>query len=146
MSKRPFPFLSELGGHLSEDTLTRLICDELSIIRTFLARRHLSSCWQCRARHERREKAALAVIAYRNRGSNPHLPLSNRRRERFADQVGVLFAEKSPQPSWAHRLFQISRPKFPSMNPTLATGIVFALASVVCITLWLQQRTPNLTL
>jgi len=133
------------GEHLSDECLTRLTCGELWMVEKFLAKRHLEACWRCRARNGQLERAALDVVAYRECRVARNLPLSEERRDSFIARLGFLFQETAPHPGWMIRRSKLPRFGLPDMNPMLAAGLVLACASIVCIGLWLAQRTPNIS-
>src|ERR1700730_1377947 len=87
-------------GHLSDETLSRLINDELGSLRDVRAEAHLASCWQCRARCEHLEKAALQVVEYRRFRLLPRLPQDPKWRGSFVAEMEKLLAEASPTPWW----------------------------------------------
>jgi anti-sigma factor RsiW len=70
-------------GHLSDETITKLIDGELASMREFRANAHLGKCWQCKARRETLEKAAFQVVEFRKHQLERRLPLNPTRRESF---------------------------------------------------------------
>jgi len=108
-----------------------------------MAKRHLAACWRCRARHEKLERAALAVVAYHESHVAPNLP--SQPRERFIEKLQSVFEETAPHPEWTIRRSKTFRPELPHMSSMLVTGIALACASIVCIFLWIHQRVPVIT-
>lgn len=107
-------------GHISDETLADLISGELGSLRTVRARAHMSRCWQCRARREELEKAALLVVEYSKRNLASCMPLDPRYRQSFLarvqDETG---AKPRPVIRWP-RLIPLVRTLSKTMKEVLA--------------------------
>jgi len=130
-----------LFGHLSDETITKLINGELATLREFPANAHLAKCWQCKARREALEKATFQVVEYRKFQIERRLPLDPRHRETFLTRLDEALAETVPM-SWQTRLFsQFRIPSIPTMNPVYASTFVVAVAAVLLVLIW-QRNAP----
>ena len=125
------------GSHLSENALTRMICQEISPARRFLAKRHLNRCTQCRARLELRERTVLEAIEHRRIVAEQLGPLSSARRDSFIQQLDLLL-ESAPAKPWWKRLPQ-QLGAWPFWNFALsvksATIAIFA-AGLILFSVW----------
>jgi anti-sigma factor RsiW len=81
------------GNHVTDETLSRLLSDELSTAKTTRAHIHLAQCWQCWARHEQLEKAVLSVVEYRRLHLASASPQSPTRRDALIEQLDRLLRE-----------------------------------------------------
>lgn len=135
------------GEHLSDDRLASLLSNELTFAERIGARRHLAGCLSCRAREARMEDwyAERIVHLYHDglerNETLPPLPVAkfqSRLRQRIKDAP-------LPRKGWSLRFPKIVLPELPKMEPTLAIGIVLALAAVTALSVWVHQRTPNIT-
>lgn len=129
-------------GHLSDETLSRLINDELGSLRDVRAQAHLASCWQCRARCEQLEKAALQVVEFRKFRVLPRLPQDPRWRGSFLTEVEKLLAEASPTPWWRKAGSYLRPTAMANMNPVIASVAVIAFAVITLIVIWQRSATP----
>jgi hypothetical protein len=129
-------------GHLSDETLSRLINDELGSLRDMRAQAHLASCWQCRARCEQLEKAALQVVEYRKFRVLPKLPQDPKWRGSFLSEVEKLLAEASPTPWWRKPGSYLHPTAMANMNPVIASVAVIAFAVITLIVIWQRSATP----
>lgn len=133
-------FLSRIRmiiGHQSDDTLAAHVSGELSSFRSVLVNSHLSRCWQCRARRENLEKAALLVVHFRNGNLASCLPLDPGPRQSFLRKLNEVAAKPAPVPFWL-RYSASLRSLVLSMNPVFASVVVVSLAGVML--LWIWQR------
>lgn len=127
-------------GHLSDETMARLISGELSSYREFRVNTHLNKCWQCKARREALEKASFQVVEYRKSQLERCLPLNPRRRQEFFKQLDEVWEETSV-PSWRFHLTTYLRALPASlMNPAYASTFVVAIAAVLLFFIW--HRNP----
>ncbi len=129
-------------GHISDETLADLISGELGSLRTVRARAHMSRCWQCRARREELEKAALLVVEYSKRNLASCMPLDPRYRQSFLarvqDETG---AKPRPVIRWP-RLIPLVRTLSKTMSPVFASVIVIAVAFMALFWIWKGPVTP----
>jgi hypothetical protein len=126
-------------GHLSDETLTRLINGEMSSFREFRTNAHLNKCWQCKARREALEKASFQVVEFRKYQMERRLPLNLRRRETFLARLDEVWDETAAA-SWHSRLLsQFRLASLPSMNPVYASTFVVAAAAVLLFFIWHRQ-------
>src|SRR6266576_3891506 len=84
------------AAHVSDETLARLVSGELSWWELRRAQRHLYKCWDCRARHEKMERAAMAFMELHRRLIPPDPPESAQWRERFLARLDEAAAKFAP--------------------------------------------------
>src|SRR6266480_1324572 len=84
------------AAHVSDETLSRLVSGELSSWELRRAQRHLYKCWDCRARHEKMERAAMAFMELHRRLIPPDPPKSAQWRERFLARLDEAAAKFAP--------------------------------------------------
>lgn len=138
------PFRDLFQEHLSDDDLTLLINSELPPLNRLNASQHLAGCQKCGARLDMLEYAASQVIRYRDDCVARGAPRRKQRRDLLAAQLERLSSEVSNAKE-AQRKRVLLGWAVPEMNPILATGMVFALASVLCTFMWLHQARPSIT-
>jgi hypothetical protein len=144
-------FWPSVNGHLSDDQMVSLFGREFSFVQRQLARRHLASCWQCRVRQEDLEgrRSEQVMEDYREALKNDGLLLLDAPRAELAQWLQVHMQPATPvearEKQRSFRLPKIFLPEIPTMNPALATCMVFGLATVISFFVWWQQRVPNLT-
>jgi hypothetical protein len=131
-----------LLGHLSDDTMTKLIDGELSSMHEFRAKSHLGKCWQCKARRETLEKAAFQVVEYRKHQLERRLPLSPKRREMFFERLDEVLEETATAPWWSRVLSQLRSASIPHMNPVFASTFVIVAAIVLLVVIWQRNSAP----
>lgn len=132
--------------HLSDRDLLSRIRGELSPSRQLAADDHLAACHKCRTCLEQLEHAARQVTAYRNQCTELQLPRQNGRgRDLLAAQIDNLFRDAAPNTGKRQRKNNSRRIAFSAMNPTLATAMALAVASIICTFLWLQQTRLTIT-
>src|SRR5260370_42501526 len=90
-------------GHLSDETLSRMINDELGSLGVRRAEAHLASCWQCRARSEQLETAALQVVGYRKARFGLTLPHDRMCCRSFLNEMGKGVSE-APSFPWRRKV------------------------------------------
>lgn len=137
-------FRNIFRAHLSDVDLVLLIGNELPSSKRPDMARHLDACSRCRARCERLEHAASQVLAYRDGCVEVDRPRPAGRRALLVAQLKRL-ADARPDTKEAPPRRSSPRWALPAMNPILATAMVFALVSVACVFVWLQQARPNIT-
>jgi hypothetical protein len=129
-------------GHLSDETITKLINGELSSYREFRANSHLNKCWQCKARREALEKASFQVVEYRKYQLERCQPLNPRRRQDFLTRLDQVW-EETTAPTWRSRLSEHLRfLPAPRMNPVYTSTFVVALAAVLLFLIWHRNPPP----
>jgi hypothetical protein len=144
-------FWPSVNDHLTDDQMVSLFGRELSFVQRQLARRHLANCWQCRVRQEDLEgrRSEQVMEDYREALKNDGLLLPDAPRAELAQWLQIHMQPATPaearEKQWSFRLLKIYLPEFPTMNPALATCMVFGLATVISFFVWWQQRVPNLT-
>jgi hypothetical protein len=125
--------------HLSDEIISRLISGELKALNAFRVRTHLEKCWQCRARRESLERAAMQVTEYRN-----HLikrtPIDPERRARLLADLRQRAEHTAPQPLLPRSIFSFSERIGALMNPVLASVAIVSCALVLLMLIW--QRAP----
>ncbi len=116
----------------------------MSWIESFIVRRHLANCLRCRMQEGRLEERAEQIIALFQEDEEMmrRPPLD---REKFLERFDEYVANRASRRRWSFRWPMIVLPKFPAMNPTLATGLVLGFATIFTLLLWFNQRAPNVT-
>lgn len=129
-------------GHLSDETIAKLISGELSSYREFRAKAHLNNCWQCKARRETLEKASFQVVEYRKLQLERCLPLNPRRRQEFFKRLDEVWDEASV-PTWRSRLSAYFGTLPASlMNPIFASTFVVCMAVALLFLIWHRNSAP----
>jgi hypothetical protein len=130
-------------GHLSDEILSRMINDELGSLRDVRAESHLANCWQCRARFEQLEKAALLVVEYRKSQLADRLPLDPRRRDSFLTAADKLFTEANASSWWQSFALRLGRtPRAGRLTPFLASAGVVVLCLGILFLIWQRSLPP----
>ena len=138
-------FIDSCQTHLSHGDLTLLIDGELPPLKRREAEKHLQVCRRCSALREQLENTTRLVSAYLNQRAAAGGQRSTERRKHLALQIERIVRNSAPNPMKSWRAIRSPRIAFPNMNPTLATAMVLALASVVCVFVWLHQARPSIT-
>lgn len=125
--------------HLSDETLTRLISGELKALDALRIRTHLEKCWQCRARRESFERAAMQVTEYRNHLIERISPNPQRRAGLLTD-LRQKAEHAAPQPLPPFSILNFTQRIGALMNPVLASVAIISCALVLLI--WIWQRAP----
>lgn len=123
-------------GHLSDETITKLLDGELSSMREFRASAHLGKCWQCKARREILERAAFQVVEYRMYQLERRLPLNPLRREAFLVRLDEVLEETATASWWSRTFSQLRSFSIPQMNPVFASTFVIVAATVLLVFIW----------
>lgn len=141
--------IPDFDEHLTDDRLAGLVCGELSFTARWLARRHLAQCWQCRLRKENlagpRAKRMLDLDRkFLNREALPETA-----RAEFSQRLRLHLQQADSAKGKRHRLPRIPIMRIPAMTPTLATSAlvaaaVFGFAAIFSLSVWWQQRTPQI--
>jgi anti-sigma factor RsiW len=129
-------------GHLSDETITKLIDGELASMREFRANAHLGKCWQCKARRETLEKAAFQVVEFRKHQLERRLPLNPTRRESFLVRLDEVLEETATASWWSRTFSQLRSLSVPHMNPVYASTFVIVAATVLLILIWQRNAAP----
>ncbi len=127
--------------HVSDESISRLIAGELSPLADLRAARHMVRCWQCRARREAMERAAMRITEHRRIMAGRITPDPERR----AALVAALRrrAEREHrQPPATTSLFDISANSGYAMNPLFASFAIVLIATLLLC--WIWQR-PKVT-
>ena len=128
-------------GHLSDETITKLIDGELSSMREYRANAHLGKCWQCKARRETLEKAAFQVVEYRKHQLERRLPLNPERRKAFFVRLDEVLEETATASWWSRTITQLRSVSISHMNPVFASTFVVVAAVALLFLIW-QRNTP----
>lgn len=130
-------------GHLSDETITKLIDGELASMHEFRAKAHLGKCWQCKSRRESLEKAAFQVVEYRKHRLERRLPLSQKRRQAFFERLDEVLEETAAASSWWSRMpLQLRSFSIPHMNPVFASVFVISAAILLLVLIWQRNVAP----
>jgi hypothetical protein len=135
--------IANIGAHLSDDTLCRLVSGELGSGKLRRAKRHLSKCWKCRSRHEELERAAMGFVELHKQLITPNPPQAAQWRENFVARLDEAAAEV-PSFSWSRLLPRLRFTFFANMNPFLASAAVLFVASIVLFLIW-QRSAPSVS-
>jgi len=127
--------VANIGVHLSDETLSRLVSGELSSSKLHRAQRHLSKCWKCRSRHERLERAAMGFVELHKQLIPPSPAETSQWRATFLARLDQVAAEVPPS-WWSRLLSQFRFAVFTNMNPLLASVAVVFAASVILFFIW----------
>ncbi|HEX9198016.1 MAG TPA: hypothetical protein VF865_00525 [Acidobacteriaceae bacterium] len=129
-------------GHLSDETITKLIDGELASIREFRANAHLGKCWQCKARREMLERAAFQVVEFRKHQLERRLPLDPTRREAFLVHLDEVLEQTAAASWWSRTFSQLRSLSIPHMNPVYASTFVIVAATVLLALIWQRNAAP----
>jgi hypothetical protein len=132
-----------LRKHLPEDVLLLWMSDELPAGKKQDSEQHLAACTKCRAQRDRLKDALSQAVAYRDACILFDCPRPNEQRHRLMNELDKL-ARLEPTHGEIPRRASLSW-SLPRMSPILATSMVCALVSVVCVFIWLQQAKPGIT-
>jgi hypothetical protein len=120
--------------HVPDDDLLALLDGETSSGKTRIAKRHLESCWECRARYEQIEKTIFQIVGYRKQFLAPFLPPPSGGRRTFLVRLDQLCAEI--ELPWVTSL--LTRPYFAFLHarPLRASVAVVLLAGMTMFLAW----------
>jgi hypothetical protein len=129
--------------HLSDETISRLICGELATIHAFGARSHIERCWHCRSRREALERAAMQVTEHRNRLSES-VPINPDGRARLIADLRSRGARNAPQQHRANYIFHIRTWVGNRMSSLLASAVIITAAAALLLMVWQRSASPIL--
>ncbi len=129
-------------GHLSDETITKLIDGELTSMREYRANAHLGKCWQCKARRETLEKAAFQVVEFRKHQLERRLPLNPARREAFFVRLDEVLEETATASWWSRAFSQLRIVSVSHMNPVFASTFVVVAAAALLVLIWQRNAVP----
>lgn len=138
-------FLLPFWTHLSGKDMLLLLNHELPLPAGHKAEKHLVKCRYCCAKYERLRHAALCVDAYCDALVEEDFSRNPAHRALFIARLNRLYHEAASRPRPVPRREKNPRRTFPDMNPIFATGIILAVASVLCLVAWHQQAQPNIS-
>ena len=141
-------FSREHEEHLSDERLASLFCRELPVVKSWIARRHLTECLYCRARKEQLEgpRAERMLQVYREGVESADPILSDEPRMAFAQWLDLRMHPRNIQARRSPRLPNLALPRFASAIPAMSMGVVLGLligASVFMY--WRWQRPLDLS-
>jgi hypothetical protein len=114
-----------LAWHPSDEELLAFLDGELEGKSAGKARKHLESCWVCRAKREQIERSISTFINYRHAALAKDAEASLQARMRLADKLSRLAAERVEQPQVLFRDGSLLR-HFSCFRPAvLATVVAF---------------------
>jgi hypothetical protein len=128
-------------GHVSDETLASFLSGELSSLRAMRVKNHLGRCWQCRARREELERAALLVVEYRRGNQASCLPLDSHYRRSFIAKVEEAAGRPGYVTRWP-RPNSLIRRRLRVMNPVFASVVIVSVASVLLFWIWQRSTIP----
>jgi hypothetical protein len=126
-------------SHLSEDTLTRLVCRELSPAERLLAGVHLNRCGQCRTRRELRERAARIIAEHHQYAATRLGPLCSGRRDRFLRELDLKLECVYAKPRWQQLLIESGIHPFGSALTPLMSTLILICCGFILFSLWRWQ-------
>jgi hypothetical protein len=126
-------------SHLSEDALTRMICEELSPARSLLAKRHLGRCSQCRARFKLLARKELGIVEYRQHVASQLGPLSAARRALFIEQLDIVLESVPAKPWWKQLQEQCKVWPLGSLAPSFKSVTIMICAGLILFSVWRWQ-------
>jgi hypothetical protein len=126
--------------HLSEDALTRAVCQELSRAQELLSIQHLNRCHKCLCRFDLLARTTLEIAEHHRRVMQELKPLPPVWRDRFIQQLDLLL-ESVPARSWWKPL-QVQWGVRPSGKyATSLKGMLVAIgASLILFSVWHRHR------
>jgi hypothetical protein len=127
--------------HLSDETISRLICGELATIHAFGARSHIDRCWHCRSRREALERAAMQVTEHRNRLSDS-VPLNPDSRARLIADLRSRADRNAPQQQRTNLVFHIRTWVGNRMSSLLASAVIITAAVALLLMVWQRSASP----
>jgi hypothetical protein len=136
--------VANVGTHLSDDTLSRVVSGELPSARSRRAKRHLSKCWKCRSRHEELERAAMGFVELHKQIATPNPPEAPEWREMFLARLDQAASEIAPAPWWSRFVFHLRSAWLANMNPVIASVVVVAVACLTLLVIW-QRSIPSVS-
>ena len=125
--------------HVSDESISRLIAGELSPLADLRASRHMVRCWQCRARREAMERAAMRITEHRRIMAGRITPDPDRR----AALVAALRsrAQQQDHPPLATKgLFAIAVNSGYPMNPLFASFAIVLIATLLLCWVWQRPK------
>src|SRR5260370_8565051 len=131
-------------GHLSDETLSRMINDELGSLGDMRAEAHLASCWQCRARSETCEEGCLEGCEYRKARVALRLPADPKGRRLFLSEMDKVLSEAPPAPWWWKVSSYLRPTAMANMNPVIASVMVVVFAAILLFAIW-QRSMPSVS-
>lgn len=131
--------------HISGKNLMLLLSDELSLPARHRVEKHIAECRRCHLRYEELQRASQAVTDYSESCAAQPAPRRSIQRDLLFVRLNRLLREAASPPDLLPQKNPIHKAMLPDMNPTFATAMVLAFASVVCIFVWLQQGKPSIT-
>jgi len=114
-----------LAWHPPDEELLAFLDGELSAKQAGKTRKHLESCWACRAKREEMERSISAFINYRHTALADVAEASSRAQMRFASKLNRLAAKQSEQPQLFHRYGALACQFFLFQPAVWATAVVF---------------------
>jgi hypothetical protein len=123
-------------SHLSEDALTRMICEEFSPARRLLAKRHLHRCSQCQARFKLLARKELEIVEYRRHVVSQLGPLTSARRDLFIEQLDIALESVPAKPWWKLVQEQFGVRLFGNFAPSLKSAVIVICAGLILFSVW----------
>lgn len=125
--------------HVSDESISRLIAGELSPLADLRASRHMVRCWQCRARREAMERAAMRITEHR-RIMAARINPDPERRAALVAALRNRAQQQGPPPLATKSLFDISvNPGYP-MNPLFASFAIVLIATFLLCWIWQRPK------
>lgn len=132
--------------HLSSDDLLLLLNEELSLARRYDAEKHLATCHRCHTIFERLQLGAQAMDAHCDDRMATLFPYGiDGHEQRMLLRLDQFLSKEEHTALLAQTKKENFRIPLPTMNPTLATALIFGFASIVFVLMWFQQKKPDIT-
>lgn len=134
-------YRSDFDSHLTDESLADLFCGDLTMMKSWTARRHLAKCAACRARQEQLlgPRAERMLEFYRESLDSAEMELLVTPRMAFSRWLDRrfrkgLFEEKRPSP----------RLRLSAVFPVALFGIASLLLGALGFSLWSRERQPEM--
>jgi hypothetical protein len=125
--------------HVSDESISRLIAGESSPLADLRASRHMARCWQCRARREAMERAAMRITEHRRIMADRITPDPERRAALLAALRSRAQRVDYPPPA-TKSLFDISVNPGHPMNPLFASFAIVLIATLLLFWIWQRPK------
>jgi hypothetical protein len=131
--------LGSLHGHISDETLSRLISGELPSFRAFRVKSHIENCWRCRSRREALERAAMQLTEYRTR-LTLSVPPDSGRRQQLLQSLRSHPAPSAQSVAWRRSVLRMQRWIGHQMTPLLASTTIVFVAGILLFFVWHRDK------
>lgn len=134
-----------LRGHLSDRELILRVTGDLPSRKQARVEQHLGACDACRIRYDEFEDLFWQVAAYHTSEAEVDKLEARMGRVRLVAQLNQLPDDPPETEGVKPEKTEQGVGAFLRMNPILATGLILACVSVICVFLGIQQSRPRVT-